>query len=216
MIRPELTHASFAPRWPLVTCLALLLAVPLSAVAQSRFSGIVVFGTSLSDSGNAFALVGDAGTPPDFTLNPLLIPTCAVRERRPSFQQRRDVGRAVREVRRSGPAASGRPWHRPISAATNFAVGAARAYDDGVNFNLTRQVDTFLATLRRRGVARCALRHRDGRQRHPRCVPDLCDRRQRGADPRAGARLRSPRTSSGCTCRRRKGLSRLGRRRTSR
>ena len=32
----------------------------------------------------------------------------------------------------------------PGSRATNFAVGAARAYDDGVNFNLTRQVDTFL------------------------------------------------------------------------
>ena len=75
MIRPELTHASFAARWPLVTCLALLLAAPVSAVAQSRFSGIVVFGTSLSDSGNSFTLVGDAGTPPDFTLNPLLIPS---------------------------------------------------------------------------------------------------------------------------------------------
>ena len=29
-------------------------------------------------------------------------------------------------------------------SATNFAVGAARAYEDGVNFNLTRQVDTYL------------------------------------------------------------------------
>src|SRR6185503_2922294 len=34
---------------------------------------------------------------------------------------------------------------------TNFAVGAARAYNDGINFNLTRQVDTFL--LRSGGIA---------------------------------------------------------------
>ena len=73
MIETKL-YASFA-RWPLAACLAVLLAAPGAAVAQSRFSGIVVFGTSLSNSGNSFALVGDAGTSPDFTLNPLLVPT---------------------------------------------------------------------------------------------------------------------------------------------
>src|SRR5687768_18186521 len=57
-----------------VSCLALIVSAPGWATAQSRFSGIVVFGTSLSDPGNAFALVGAQGTPPDFTLNPLLIP----------------------------------------------------------------------------------------------------------------------------------------------
>src|SRR5436309_11003423 len=55
--------------------LTVLLAAPAWAEAQSRFSGIVVFGTSLSDPGNAFALVGDASTPPDFMLNPFLIPS---------------------------------------------------------------------------------------------------------------------------------------------
>src|SRR5947208_1318127 len=59
------------------TFLASLVMLGASAIptAQSRFSGIVVFGTSLSDPGNAFALSGDAGTPPDFTLNPLLVPS---------------------------------------------------------------------------------------------------------------------------------------------
>lgn len=62
-------------RWTVVMCFVLALAIPAFTVsAQSRFSGIVVFGTSLSDSGNAFALVGDQSTPPDFTLNPLLVP----------------------------------------------------------------------------------------------------------------------------------------------
>src|SRR5881296_3085650 len=55
--------------------LAVLFAAPGWVAAQSRFSGIVVFGTSLSDAGNAFALLGDANTPPDFMLNPLLIPS---------------------------------------------------------------------------------------------------------------------------------------------
>ena len=37
------------------------------------------------------------------------------------------------------------------AAATNYAVGAARSYSDGINFNLTRQVDLFL--VRSGGVA---------------------------------------------------------------
>ena len=147
MIRPEPTLASFA-RWPLVTCLALVLAAP--AAAQSRFSGIVVFGTSLSDSGNSFTLLGDARTAPDFTLNPLLIPRAPYARGGHHFshgatwveQYSRSVGlsRSVRPALASADL-----------GATNFAVGAARAYDDGVNFNLTRQVGTFLQ--RSTGVA---------------------------------------------------------------
>jgi phospholipase/lecithinase/hemolysin len=37
-----------------------------SAVASAPFNGLVVFGTSLSDPGNAFALVGRSGTPPEY------------------------------------------------------------------------------------------------------------------------------------------------------
>jgi phospholipase/lecithinase/hemolysin len=121
----------------------LLLAVPASVAAQSRFSGIVVFGTSLSDPGNAFALAGDAGTPPDFTLNPLLIPAAPYAKGGHHFS---NGATWVEQYARSvGLAGSVRPALASASSrATNFAVGAARAYDDGVNFNLTRQVDTFL------------------------------------------------------------------------
>ncbi len=54
--------------------LALLLAAPRPASAQAPYSGIVVFGTSLSDPGNAFALTGEHGLPPDFTLSMLNVP----------------------------------------------------------------------------------------------------------------------------------------------
>ena len=120
-----------------------MLAAPGWAGAQSRFSGIVVFGTSLSDPGNAFVLVGDAGTPPDFMLNPLLIPSAPYAKGGHHFS---NGATWVEQYARSvGLGDSVRPALATTDpAVTNYAVGAARAYDDGVNFNLTRQVDTFL------------------------------------------------------------------------
>ena len=142
MMRTARTQGSVA-RWLPVTGLALLLAAPTPAAAQSRFSGIVVFGTSLSDSGNSFTLMGDAGTPPDFTLNPLLVPTAPYAKGGHHFS---NGATWVEQYARSvGLAGSVRPALASADLrATNFAVGAARAYNDGVNFNLTRQVDTFL------------------------------------------------------------------------
>ena len=65
-------------------------AVP--SAAPSPFAGIVVFGTSMSDSGNAFALVGGTSTPPDYDLDPFLGTERALRARWPSLQQWPDVG----------------------------------------------------------------------------------------------------------------------------
>ena len=127
-------------RWLAAISLVLSLA-PGSLGAQSRFSQIVVFGTSLSDPGNAFALVGDAGTPPDFMLNPLLIPAAPYAKGGHHFTNGatwiEQFARSVGLAGSVGPAFSN-------PGASNYAVGAARAYNDGVNFNLTRQVDTFL------------------------------------------------------------------------
>jgi phospholipase/lecithinase/hemolysin len=150
MIKTERTSTSLFTRLALVSGLALVLAAPGWAAAQSRFSGIVVFGTSLSDPGNAFALVGDAGTPPDFMLNPLLIPSAPYARGGHHFsngatwieQYAKSVG-LVHSVKAA--------LATPDLSADNYAVGAARAYNDGINFNLTRQVDTFLQ--RSRGVA---------------------------------------------------------------
>ncbi len=134
---------TFITRWPLVACLAMVVAIPGWAAAQSAFSGIVVFGTSLSDPGNAFALVGDANTPHDFDLNPLLIPSAPYAEGGHHFS---NGATWIEQYARSvGLAGSVRPALSAESGgATNFAVGAARAYNDGINFNLTRQVDTFM------------------------------------------------------------------------
>jgi phospholipase/lecithinase/hemolysin len=123
--------------------MALVFAAPGLAAAQSPFSGIVVFGTSLSDPGNAFVLVGDASTPPDFMLNPFLIPSAPYAKGGHHFS---NGATWIEQFARSvGLGDSVRPALATADpAVTNFAVGAARAYNDGVNFNLTRQVDTFL------------------------------------------------------------------------
>jgi phospholipase/lecithinase/hemolysin len=130
-----------AIRWTMLSCTALLLAAPGLAAAQSRFSGIVVFGTSLSDPGNAFALVGDSGRPPDFTLSPLLIPSAPYAKGGHHFSN--GATWVEQFARAAGLSSSVRPALLDPSA-TNYAVGAARAHNDDVNFNLTRQVDTFL------------------------------------------------------------------------
>lgn len=142
MVKTERKSTSLA-RWPLACGLVLVLAAPGWAAAQSRFSGIVVFGTSLSDPGNAFVLVGDASTPPDFMLNPLLIPSAPYAKGGHHFS---NGATWVEQFARSvGLGGSVRPALATTDpTVTNFAVGAARAYDDGLNFNLTRQVDTFL------------------------------------------------------------------------
>ena len=130
--------------------LVLLLASPITAMAQSRFAGIVVFGTSLSDPGNAFVLLGEQSTPPDYMLNPLLIPSVPYARgghhfsNGPTWIEQYGESIGLAESVKSALAVTD-------LSATNFAVGAARAYEDGTNFNLTRQVDLFLA--RTGGVA---------------------------------------------------------------
>ena len=126
----------------IVACMLALLAAASTAAAQSSFTGIVVFGTSLSDPGNAFALNGEAGTPHDFLMNPLLIPSAPYAKGGHHFSN--GATWIEQYAKTVGLAGSVRPGLASNGSATNFAVGAARAYNDGINFNLTRQVDTFL------------------------------------------------------------------------
>src|SRR5687768_2161386 len=140
---------TFLIRCALVHSVAILLCAPGWAAAQSRFSGIVVFGTSLSDPGNAFVLLGDQGTPPDFMLNPLLIPSVPYGKGGHHFSNGATwVEQFGMSVGLQGSVQAALNTEDP--QVTNFAVGAARAYNDGINFNLARQVDTFL--LRSGGV----------------------------------------------------------------
>jgi phospholipase/lecithinase/hemolysin len=127
----------------LLACLTLVLGAPVPAVAQRPYDGIVVFGTSFSDTGNGFALVGGTNTPPDYQVNELLIPV--VPYARGGHHLTNGATWVEQLARTLGLAGSVRPALRSSSPlATNYAVGAARARDDGANFNLTDQVNTFL------------------------------------------------------------------------
>jgi len=142
MVGSRIAHSSLVQSL-LIGCVMLVLATPGPAMAQPRYSGIVVFGTSLSDSGNAFALRGGANTPPDYLLDPLMVPSAPYARGGHHFS---NGATWVEQFARSlGLAGSVRPAYRGSSAvATNFAVGAARAYDDGRNVNLSEQVEAFL------------------------------------------------------------------------
>jgi phospholipase/lecithinase/hemolysin len=105
-----------------------------------------VFGTSLSDSGNAFALRGGTNTPPDYDLSPLLVPNTPYARGGHHFS---NGATWVEQFARSlGLAGTVRPAYGSQSPiATNYAVGAARACDapGSENVNLAEQVATFLA-----------------------------------------------------------------------
>src|SRR5687767_257801 len=121
-------------------------ATTLSARQHAPYSGIVVFGTSLSDPGNAFALRGGTNTPPDYDLNPLLIPNAPYMRGGHHFS---NGPTWVEQFAGSlGLAGSVRPAYASESPlATNYAVGAARACDapGDENVNLADQVAAFLA-----------------------------------------------------------------------
>lgn len=133
---------------------ALAATVPtVSARQHAPYSGIVVFGTSLSDSGNAYALRGGTSTPPDYDLNPLLIPNAPYTRGGHHFSNGATwIEQFARSLALAGTV---RPaYGSDSSIATNYAVGAARACDapGDENVNLADQVAAFLAD--RRGVAR--------------------------------------------------------------
>ena len=133
-----LTTASFAAATVLS---AATFSTPVAAGAP--FGSIVVFGTSLSDPGNAFALRGGTNTPPDYLLDPFLVPSAPYARGGHHFT---NGATWIEQFARSrGLAGSVRPaFDNEGSPATNFAVGAARAREDGLNLNLPAQVEAFL------------------------------------------------------------------------
>jgi phospholipase/lecithinase/hemolysin len=127
----------------LAACLGFVLAAPLAAEAQTAFDRIVVFGTSLSDPGNAFALVGGTNTPPDWSVDPFLVPD------RPYAKGGHHFSNGATWIEQyAGPrglSASVNPAFRGASAkAANYAVGGARARAIDNNFHLAVQVGSFL------------------------------------------------------------------------
>lgn len=127
---------------------AMLIVTPAApaAAAARAVDGIVVFGDSLSDPGNAFVLRRTHSAPPYDTLDALGIPDSPYARGGHHFSNGatwvEQLGRAL--------ALGGdvRPAFRTNGPkAANYAVGGARAYDDGKNVNLAAQVDAFLADV---------------------------------------------------------------------
>jgi phospholipase/lecithinase/hemolysin len=123
--------------------LAIAVTTTIPTGAQAAYGRIVVFGTSLSDSGNAFALRGGTNTPPDYLLDPLLVPSAPYARGGHHFSN--GATWVEQFARPMGLAGSVKPAFQSANPnATNYAVGAARAYEDGINVNLLRQVEAFL------------------------------------------------------------------------
>jgi len=115
--------------------------VPVAA--QAPYGRIVVFGTSLSDPGNAYALRGGTSTPPDYLLDPFLVPSAPYARGGHHFSN--GATWSEQFARSMALAGSARPAFLEADGhATNYAVGGARAREDGVNLNLSQQVSTFL------------------------------------------------------------------------
>lgn len=149
-----MNNASFG-RWTRIVLTILVFGLPSMASAQLTFSSIVVFGTSLSDPGNAFTLLAhpvaglnldsnvSQNKPPYDTLDESLIPSAPYAKGGHHFSngatwiEQFAQGRGLAAY--VGPA-----FQSNSSKARNYAVGGARAtyYPDRVN--LPQQVETFL------------------------------------------------------------------------
>jgi len=128
----------------IVTAVLALFSPAISAQPRQPYSGIVVFGTSLSDPGNAFALQNVTNTPPSYLIDPLLLVPAAPYGR--GGHHFSNGATWVEQLARSlGLAPGARAAFRGSSPrATNYAVGGARARDAGTGVNLSNQVDAFL------------------------------------------------------------------------
>jgi len=123
---------------------ACALALSNGAAAQPRFDSLVIFGTSLSDPGNFFAVLGGNNTPPGYLVDALLVPSVPYARGGHHFS---DGATWVEQLARSlGMAASAKPALANESRkAANYAVGGARANDTAHPFDLGEQTAAFLA-----------------------------------------------------------------------
>ena len=128
----------------LMHCIVLLLVAVPSTSAQAPAEKLVVFGTSLSDPGNAFALVGGTNTPPDYLVDPLFLTPGAPYTRGghhftngPTWIEQ--LAPTLRANVNAQPAFKG-----ANPRAMNFAIGTSRAREDGINPSFAFQVDAFL------------------------------------------------------------------------
>jgi len=116
----------------------------VGSAARPSFTQLVVFGTSLSDPGNALALSGVTSHPPYDGLDGFLVPGAPYARGGGHFSNGatwvEQFARPLGLARSAGPA-----FRSEDPYATNYAVGAARAREEGLNVNLESQVSAYLA-----------------------------------------------------------------------
>jgi phospholipase/lecithinase/hemolysin len=124
-------------------CVLPLEGVAARATSKAPYDGIVTFGTSLSDSGNAFVLLGDQNGPPSYHVDEWLVPfspyTRGGHHLTNGATWIEQFAQSIGLARSANPSLRGNGVY-----ATNYAVGGARSYQDGVNFNLPLQVAAYL------------------------------------------------------------------------
>jgi phospholipase/lecithinase/hemolysin len=135
---------SSVAQWTLAILITITLAAPTAVAGEMSFKSIVVFGDSLSDPGNDFALINTQNTPPYDGLDEVTIIPHAPYAKGghhysngatwvEQFAKRRGLAQYVTPA-----------WQSKGTKAANYAVGGGRAYDDKVNKNLKQQVERFL------------------------------------------------------------------------
>jgi phospholipase/lecithinase/hemolysin len=127
----------------LLALLAVLVAAPERPQAQENLSAIVVFGDSLSDTGNAFAVTGEPGVPPDFGLDAFLLPSTAYA--RGGHHLTNGATWVEQLARPLGLARSVQPALRSSSPfALNFAAATTRARQTATAPSFSLLVGAFL------------------------------------------------------------------------
>jgi phospholipase/lecithinase/hemolysin len=148
-------HSVRAKSWLTSILFAFVALAPVWADADGLhrpYDQIVVFGDSLSDPGNAFALTGEHLMPPSYGMDTAeelltLVPSAPYAKGGNHFSNGptwiEDLGKAIGLGASVGPAfAPGHPH------AANYAVGGARARPDR-SFHLALQVNAFLTDFPR-------------------------------------------------------------------
>jgi len=131
-------------RWTLLVLIAAALATPTAVAGEMTFKSIVVFGDSLSDPGNDFALINAQNTPPYDNIDPgTIIPHAPYAKGGHHYSNGATWVEQFAKFR--GMAQYVTPaWQSAGTKAANYAVGGGRAYDDQINKNLPQQVSRFL------------------------------------------------------------------------
>lgn len=145
-------------KWARLILATLVLGLPSMASAQLSFSSIVVFGSSVSDPGNAFTLLAhpiagmdlegnvSQNNPPYDTLDESLIPSAPYARGGHHFSngatwiEQFAQGRGI--AVQVGPA-----FQNNSPRARNYAVGGARATNYPARVNLPQQVQAFLSDV---------------------------------------------------------------------